>query len=503
MSEDLNFVFDFLREREPYGSAAHYEKVFEKQFQRNIRRHRLQHPDNLPYQSDEPQNHVEDYRLSESPLSLPRQTDETQNDVKDYRLPDPPRSLPYQFDENQNDIEDYWLPEPPLTPPKASTNSPWAFLDHVPKGTATLTYNDANGNLLSIHDLNLDTIEERSPIIAAAFEHSHRHSQLHLDLLSPLAALPFIRFLYTGDYGDGQAYNDVPTSLLLHCQLFFFASVFDIPDLKSQALINVLRQCEFACSSPDKPIDLCAAIRFCYDHVDDNRRVIDEILEYCIERFANHKLGQDQGFRSLAFEHRPFYSDLAKTCRRRGFEDEAAIDIIRLPYDPQMPPAYASLVDTENPRFHNVVHHFHKNDESEERAYPSNKAGKRPLRTVTQQLLDKPYPVSNLTLALRGSRPVLESASSNVSTDTELVSASEDEGFQLVRPASAAESLTPLDSGFVVVLRPAADREVSERESVVSWEDTTAELYARKAAVSAARRDDDDVASSDSDWTSA
>ena len=210
-------------------------------------------------------------------------------------------------------------------PPTEST-----FLDSYPKGNATLTYQNDDNTLESIHNVNVTIIQERCPILGIAFESSRSGPQLYLETLTPTTALPFLRFLYTGTYAlkspTGETedlYEDVPTSVFFHCQLYRLADIYDLPDLKSQAYVNVLRQCEFGCSSPDKPIDLCAAIRFIYQYLREHENLVDAIINYCVSCFLGHHLAQDKEFKKLAYELRPFHQDLCKNSMNREFENES------------------------------------------------------------------------------------------------------------------------------------------------------------------------------------
>ena len=196
------------------------------------------------------------------------------------------------------------------------------FMNDCPDGDATLTYPSEDGTIESIGAINLFMLECRCPLLATAFEPSRSGPRLHLQILSSLTAIPFLRYLYTGSYAEFNFYEDVPTSVLLHCQLYFLATVYDIEELRSQAYVNVLRQCEFGCSSPEKPIDLCPAISFAYKSLREHGSLTEAVVHYCISRFLDHKLGEDRVFTEMAYECRPFYQDLVKTCRDRGYEDE-------------------------------------------------------------------------------------------------------------------------------------------------------------------------------------
>lgn len=227
---------------------------------------------------------------------------------------------------------DTWLPDPPEQPARRRDAD---IPTDLPNGNAVLTYADSLGSLCRIENLHLDIIEQRSPLIAAAFEASNRQHCLHLDALTPISARPFVRYIYLGSYAEVEAqYEDVPSSLLLHCQLHFLGALFDMHELQDQALVNVIRQCEFACFSPDQPIDLCVAIRFCHEHIDYCRRPLENIVAYCIERFSAHRLGEDSVFLELAYSHKRFHNDLARALVDRNYKDESAFDIIRLPFAP-------------------------------------------------------------------------------------------------------------------------------------------------------------------------
>ena len=211
------------------------------------------------------------------------------------------------------------------TPPTEST-----FLESYPKGNATLTYQNDDGELESIRNVNFQLIEESCPILGMAFEPRRSGPQLFLETLTSTTAYPFLRYLYTGSYSlrpitgePGDRYEDVPTSVLLHCQLYRLADIYDLPDLKSQAYVNVLRQCEFGCSSPEKPIDLCAAIRFVYEYLHEHENLVDAILNYCVSCFLQHRLADDAEFKQLAYDLRPFHQALCKNSMEREFENES------------------------------------------------------------------------------------------------------------------------------------------------------------------------------------
>ncbi|KAF2487755.1 hypothetical protein BDY17DRAFT_17542 [Neohortaea acidophila] len=200
------------------------------------------------------------------------------------------------------------------------------FLDRSPKGTATLTFLDEHGNPQSISHVDLKAIEQSCPLLAVAFEQSRSGPQLFLQTLTTKTAIPFLEFLHTDSYRvagpNGSYAGDVPTSVLLHCQMYHLGDMYAVEQLKTQAYANVFRQCEFACSSPNQPIDLCAAIRFLYGSLPTHEGLINTVIDYCVSRFLEHNLGQDDEFKQLAYDLRPFHQALCRNSRERNFDHE-------------------------------------------------------------------------------------------------------------------------------------------------------------------------------------
>ncbi|KXS94152.1 hypothetical protein AC578_11142 [Pseudocercospora eumusae] len=334
-----------------------------------------------------------------APLEPRLETSEARADPFPWRLPSSPvgwhdRISSVQSDATRRGTMDWQFPiadELPdgwdnelKSPPKPredagymSKDSPFSldmfppemsFLAWFPKGNATITYLNDLGDMESISDLNPWIIEERSLLLAQAFEESNTGPQLHLEPLTPLSARPFLQYLYTGAYSlptaNGEPFRDVPTSLLVHCQLYRLADIYDLTELKTQANLNIIRQCEFACSSPDKPIDLCAAIEYMYKNMPESANVIDTLTNYCVTCFLSHGLADDFEFRRLAYDLRPFHQELCKVSMNRQFEDEdTAQAIIQMPFKPYVPDTYASSEDGFG-RFtiQDVVYHFHGGD---------------------------------------------------------------------------------------------------------------------------------------------
>jgi hypothetical protein len=240
----------------------------------------------------------------------------------------------------------------------------------LPPGTDTLTYPGYHQQIASVSGLHAPIIGDRCPLLAAAFEDSRSGRRLHLETLGSNTVMPFLRFLYTGSYALFGGWEDVPTSVLLHCKMYWLGDLYDLPELKSQAYVNVLRQFEFGCSSPDKPIDLCSAIDFAYKTLAGHDTISDAIVQYCVTQCLSHKLHEDPEFKSLAFNVRAFHQDLTRVCRDRGYEDESSAMIIRLPYKHFAPDTYASLENPPIAGFDDIIHHFHSSDKFDEETTP-------------------------------------------------------------------------------------------------------------------------------------
>lgn len=240
----------------------------------------------------------------------------------------------------------------------------------LPPGTDTLTFPGYHQQIASVSGLHASIIEDRSPLLAAAFEDSRSGRRLHLETLSSNTVMPFLRFLYTGSYALFGGWEDVPTSVLLHCKMYWLGDLYDLPELKSQAYVNALRQFEFGCSSPEKPIDLCSAIDFTYQTLTVYEAISDAIVQYCVTQCLSHKLHEDPEFKGLAFNVRAFHQDLTRVCRDRGYEDESSAIIIRLPYKHFAPDTYASLESPPIAGFDDIIHHFHSSDRFDEEATP-------------------------------------------------------------------------------------------------------------------------------------
>ncbi|KAI7208216.1 hypothetical protein KC333_g9213 [Hortaea werneckii] len=367
-----------------------------------------------------------------------RRNTEFYEETEDYPLGEQAPNRDTHFSHLQNENDRYLAGADIDDPPQFRNGTPVeedSFLHWYPSGDATLSYPDTDGQLASINNINIWLVEERSPLLYMAFDHSRNgRPHLHLESLTRMTALPFLRFLYAGSYAltsaAGDLYEDVPTSVLLHCQLYRLGDIYDLAELKQQAYLNVLRQCEFGCSSPEKPIDLCAGIQFLYEHLPNHTNVIEAILNYCVTCFISHRLAQDPDFQQLAYELRPFHQKLCWMATERGQDDaEAASAIIQMPFQPYIPETYASREEPSNKRLSDVIYHFHSDDPLD------HFAKKRKTRMDATR-------VSNLTMALR-SRGGPSDVSAHIGAGADS-SPSEDEGFSLVKKEDSLPSARPV-----------------------------------------------------------
>ncbi|KAF2500389.1 hypothetical protein BU16DRAFT_534985 [Lophium mytilinum] len=217
------------------------------------------------------------------------------------------------------------------------------FLTLFPAGNASLSVVASDG-AITIQNLHTPTIGRRCPLLELSFEQGASGiPRASIEAASLDLVVNFLRFCYTGDYLSYDDMGALPFSLLMHAQLCRMAEIFEVPELQALAHTNVIRETELACSLPSPPLDLCLAIRFIYEHLAEQRPLIDTILHYCVYCFLQHKLGTDDSFRQVAFELRPFHQDLCRTSFKRGFQDDGAIDIVRLPVQESTPHSMQDL----------------------------------------------------------------------------------------------------------------------------------------------------------------
>ncbi|KAF2803691.1 uncharacterized protein BDZ99DRAFT_526174 [Mytilinidion resinicola] len=217
------------------------------------------------------------------------------------------------------------------------------FLARFPAGNASLSVVASDG-VMTIHNLHPGTIGRRCPLLELSFEQGASGiPRASVEATSVDLVVHFLRFCYTGDYLSYDDMGALPFSLLMHAQLCRMAEIFEVPELQALAHTNVIRETELACSLPSPPLDLCPAIRFIYEHLADQRPLVETILHYCVYCFLQHRLGTDDSFRQVAFELRPFHQDLCRTSFQRGFQDDGAIDIVRLPVQESTPHSMQEL----------------------------------------------------------------------------------------------------------------------------------------------------------------
>ncbi|KAF2432696.1 hypothetical protein EJ08DRAFT_562044, partial [Tothia fuscella] len=204
---------------------------------------------------------------------------------------------------------------------------------HSDGGDAVITVLLPNGNNRMIPLLNVEFIAQRCPLLALCFEDGQRGLHHSFEANSATLVICFLRFIYTENYipQGYEDWRDGPVSLLLHTELCRLGDIYDLPALTVQAHYNVICETELACGKPDPPKDLCNAICYIYEHLAEQRELVDTILHYCVSEFTHHGLAQNEAFRKVAYELRPFHNDLCRTNFKRGFEDAGAGEIICLP----------------------------------------------------------------------------------------------------------------------------------------------------------------------------
>ncbi|KAK4997287.1 hypothetical protein LTR66_003262 [Elasticomyces elasticus] len=206
------------------------------------------------------------------------------------------------------------------------------FLKQYAPGNACLGILYKDGSFENIRNLNLAAFRARCPLFALAFERTANGMKYHIEGCTQAQVTSFLRYIYTGNYIEQEdAQFERCSSLLLHAQMSKMAADYDQGELRSEAYVNIVEECEFSCSLPIAPIDLCDTIRYIYKYLASDQRLIETIVHYCVECFLYHKLGEDATFKQVAYDLREFLRDLSRINIARNFQDEAAMDIIRLP----------------------------------------------------------------------------------------------------------------------------------------------------------------------------
>lgn len=197
------------------------------------------------------------------------------------------------------------------------------FLNNSPTGRATLHVCYSDGTSAQITGLDLDLIHATSPLLALAFEEGRSGPRHYIEDVSQAALACFLRYIYTrpSDYVPESCKAD-RLSLQLHTHVYHLAKIYDVPGLQALAKTNVMRECEFSCSMRSSPVDLCEAIVYVYSKLPSHVDMVDTLINYCATMFLYHRLGDDAGFRRLAYEHRTFQQDLCAINITRGFVDD-------------------------------------------------------------------------------------------------------------------------------------------------------------------------------------
>ncbi|KAF2208065.1 hypothetical protein CERZMDRAFT_101762 [Cercospora zeae-maydis SCOH1-5] len=298
-----------------------------------------------------------------TPVLRPYQPPGSFRPLSHYHAPAPPRETRAMEDERDGWSPDRYTPRLPADDNKTSPALDMSFLDWFPKGNVTISYPNASGAIQRIHGIHRGILADRSALLSSALD----GNGLHLEAVSHLTIKPFLQFVYTGMYilptPSGEPFEDVPTSLLVHCHMYRLGDIYSMPDLKKQGYANIVRQCEYGCSSPDAPIHLCQAIEFVYTNMRQHADVIETIVAYCVSCFSQHRLATSFDFRRIAYDLRPFHQDLCKVSMERHFEDDdTAQAIIQMPFEPYSPAAYASRNDDRAQQVFDDVYHFRGDD---------------------------------------------------------------------------------------------------------------------------------------------
>lgn len=214
-----------------------------------------------------------------------------------------------------------------------------SFLASGGDATATLVVLLPDASITHIAGVSPLRILDKCPLLYHALEFGeHATRQANIEAPSRYAIISLLRYIYTGEYFPDYEF----TFLLNHVETFSIADSYDMPDLQLKAYVNLSRQTEFSCSLKEAPVTLCETIRFIYTHSASFRSsrgqsLLDTLLNYCLAIFTYQGLGERSDFQQLVFDLPDFHQDLCRTSMQRDFQDEGAMDIMRMPVSKPTP----------------------------------------------------------------------------------------------------------------------------------------------------------------------
>ncbi|KAK7565427.1 hypothetical protein IWX49DRAFT_586797 [Phyllosticta citricarpa] len=219
----------------------------------------------------------------------------------------------------------------------SSTTEPdMSFLDRRPGGQGRLILNAPTGSRHVLQNLSISVIEKDCPVLALAFESSENGTPTaDLDVPSIAAGISLVRFIYTRNYAWPLLQDDVP--LLPTAHVVIVANSLDYDELYQEAYANLVAKIDNAADFPSPPSDLCATIRFLWEHTGVSF-IKEYILSYCIAAFEQHTLGSNPEFIELCQEHFDFHMDLSRVNRERGFEHAGIFQLPGPNRKPTLPP---------------------------------------------------------------------------------------------------------------------------------------------------------------------
>jgi hypothetical protein len=225
------------------------------------------------------------------------------------------------------------LPQRSRLDPEIATMDELAFLDtyygsEVGESNAILKAVLPGGKVMHITDrIRPVKFIESCPLLYYTFEYNAQGQlQAGIEASSEAAVISLVRYCYTGSYleiePDGESVR-----LLQHAETYKIAEDFDVPELQIVAHGNFSCQIEYACCLPKSPDDLLDTIRFIYqnfasDEARRNHNLLDTLLNYCVEVYRIHKLGENLDFLTAVHELPAFRQDLCRTNIVRNFEDD-------------------------------------------------------------------------------------------------------------------------------------------------------------------------------------
>lgn len=206
-----------------------------------------------------------------------------------------------------------------------------SFLQHATKGTFRVIVRTPEGKTMSLDSLDGAVLSKKCPAMLSTADYDGDDISYTFKNKSTDAVISLLRHIYLGNYTYCAAALERPCSLHIHLQVLQLARLLDMAELQNSVHCYILEEIERFHETKAPVHELYEGIVFLYTELRDCKNTRDIIASYCVDRFAHFLLYEKEIFRQIAFESPLFHKDLQHANVSAGFENEAAMEIVRLP----------------------------------------------------------------------------------------------------------------------------------------------------------------------------